>query len=163
MCAHDLELRVEVKSQIEEASPSSGRMTRRHGLEGVIDLFPVTRANRAVVHKIGESSSRRCRTLRDHGLADGQEVRAKAANKPLDEHLEDGGGDQTYRGVMSEIYRRFFLGHHLLLNKPILVVSQSSRLLLRIWKRVKKTKGMMKARRAASQIGIISLRRGYAN
>ena len=43
----------------------------------------------------------------------------------------------------------------------MVVVAQSSMLLLRIWNREMKMKGMMKARKAASQIGMISLSSGH--
>lgn len=108
MCAHDLELRIEVKGQIEETSPCSGGMARGHGLKGIVDHLAIASANRAVVHEIGESSSGRRRTLRNHRLADRQEVRTKSADKPLDEHLEDRGCDQTWHHSV-RILSSFFL------------------------------------------------------
>jgi hypothetical protein len=47
-----------------------------------------------------------------------------------------------------------------LFKRPMVVVKRSSRLLRRIWKRTKKTKGAMNAMKAANQMGTTSFRTG---
>jgi hypothetical protein len=48
-------------------------------------------------------------------------------------------------------------------RRPIVVFRRWSRLRSRIWKSAKKTKGTMNARSAASQMGMMFFRSGYAN
>lgn len=86
MLAHDLELRVDVERHEEQACPTRSRMSRREGLQGVIDLVTVACAYRAVVHDALKPNARDGARI-DVGLADGVEVRAKTTNKPFKEHL----------------------------------------------------------------------------
>ena len=102
----DLELRVEVQVQEDEASKSSSGVTTRHRLERIINLRLVTRANlrtevqvlEPITRSLGRLDQRRIR------LADVEEVRAETTNEPLDKDLEDGGADegveQTNGGVV---------------------------------------------------------------
>jgi Tfp pilus assembly major pilin PilA len=104
-----LELGVQVEVQEHKASKGSGGVTRRHRLEAVVDLLPVTRADAAVEHdlavSIGDVASNtailiaivcgtEAKTIRNDRLADSEEVRTKSSNEPLDEDLEDSGGDE---------------------------------------------------------------------
>ena len=67
-------------------------MTRRHGLERVIDFFLIARADAAVIHVPVETDARlspRC----DSGFANIVEVGTEAANEPFNEDLEHGSCD----------------------------------------------------------------------
>lgn len=98
----DLELGVEVEVQIDEAREGGGRVTRRHGLEAVVDGVSIPGADLAGVVDLLEPSSIISSpndagiigSKRDVRLAHGQEVRAQASDEPLDENLKDGGCDQ---------------------------------------------------------------------
>lgn len=104
----DLELCVQVKVEEDEASKSSSGVARWHGLQAVVDLLLVTRADAAVEHDLAVAVSdiavdaelvaivclADSKAFRDDWLADCEEVRAETANKPLDEDLEDGSGDE---------------------------------------------------------------------
>ena len=104
----NLELCVQVKVQENEASEGSGCVTGRHGLEAVVDLVLVASADAAVEHDlavpIGDVANlavliavvcaTNVETLRDDGLADGKEVRAKTTDKPLDEDLKYSSRDE---------------------------------------------------------------------
>lgn len=97
----DLELGVEVKSEEDEAGESSGGVTRRHRLERIIDLVLVAGADILCVVNLPEPlcgvsvlGNTGVGSTRDVGLADRQEVRAQAADEPLDEDLEDSCRDQ---------------------------------------------------------------------
>jgi hypothetical protein len=85
-------------------------VARRHALETIVDLLLVARADAAVEHDlavpVGHIATNtavlvavvcgaEAKALRNHGLADCEEVRAQSANEPFDEDLEDGGGDES--------------------------------------------------------------------
>lgn len=92
-----LELSVKVEVQVDESSESSGRVTRRHRLEAVVDLLLVARADAAVEHDLAVAVgnvARGTHVLWDHRLAHGEEVRAETSDEPFDEDLEDGRGDE---------------------------------------------------------------------
>ena len=92
-----LQLRVQVAVQVHEARERRRRMSTRHALQAIVDLVLVARADAAVEHDLAVAV---CDVaLRDHvggddGLADCEEVGAQTADKPFDEDLEDGGGDE---------------------------------------------------------------------
>ena len=98
----DLELGVEVEVQVDEAREGGRGVARRHRLERVVDLLGVARADlgrvvdareaRPVV--AGALDARRVAGAADVGLADVEEVRAQAADEPLDEDLEHGRRDE---------------------------------------------------------------------
>jgi hypothetical protein len=106
----DLELSVQVEVQEDEASESSGGVTRRHGLEAVVNLVLVTCADAAIEHDLAVSignvaagnasvlvavvDATDIKALRDDRLADSEEVRAQTTNEPLDEHLENSCRDE---------------------------------------------------------------------
>ena len=93
----DLELRVEVQIQVNEASERSRGVPRWHGLQTIIDLVLVARADAAVEHNRAEPIrhvAMRDEVGRDHRLADSEEVRTQSTDEPLDEDLEDGCGDE---------------------------------------------------------------------
>lgn len=86
-------------------------MTRGHGLETIVDLVLVASADAAIEHDLPISvchvtirttgfvavvvGADGCEdVLGDHGLADGEKVRAETADEPLDEDLEDSCGDE---------------------------------------------------------------------
>ena len=91
---HDLELRVEVEGEIEETRPCCCRVPGGHRLECVVNLVFVSRADGTVVHEVREPNAT-ARARRDAGLANSKEVRAEATDKPFDEDLEGGSGDQA--------------------------------------------------------------------
>jgi hypothetical protein len=108
----DLQLGVKVQVQEHEASKSCSSMTRWHRLETVVDFTLVARANAAVEHDLSEAIGdvpARCTSVVaiivgtdrgediswDDGLASCEEVGTETANEPLDEDLEDGGGDKS--------------------------------------------------------------------
>jgi len=93
VCAHDLELGVEVQCQKDETCEGGCGVARRHRLERVVNLVLVARAHRPVVIYIVESGSGLCSRWYD-GLADGEEVRPQAADECLDKHLEERSGDE---------------------------------------------------------------------
>ena len=71
-------------------------------------LVPITVILHSVVHlleplsiipSLTDTISRRISSKRDIRLAHIQKVRAQSANKPLDEDLEDGGGDERGQGL----------------------------------------------------------------
>lgn len=111
MVGEDLQLGVEVQIQVDKSSEGSRGVARGHGLETVVDLLPVTRADAAVEHDLAVSicdvtvaatsvnaivvgADGREKFGRDDRLADSKEVRAQTTNKPLDEDLKDSGSDQ---------------------------------------------------------------------
>jgi hypothetical protein len=102
----DLELGVEVERQVDKASKSSGGVTTGKGLEGVVDLLLVAGADVAGVVNLLEARAvvALVASQADVGLADGEEVGAQTTDEPLEEDLEDGGGDerveQTNGGVV---------------------------------------------------------------
>jgi hypothetical protein len=108
----DLELSVEVQVKVDKASEGSGGVTGRHRLKAVVDFALITSADATVEHyltvpicdvAIGATSFHTIivgadgveNISRDDGLADGEEMRAKASNEPFDEDLENGCGDQS--------------------------------------------------------------------
>lgn len=78
--AHDLQLRVKVQGEVDEAGKRGGRVARREGLEGVVDLFLVSGADRPVVHIIRELRARGRSKLGHIWLANGVKVRTKPPN-----------------------------------------------------------------------------------
>lgn len=98
----DLELRIEVQIQVDEASEGGSGVTGRERLERIIDLVLVARADlRRVVYLIEAGGVVRGALLAlgvagqaDVGLADVEEVGAQAADQALEEDLEDGGRDE---------------------------------------------------------------------
>lgn len=95
----DLELGVQVQVQIDESRKRSGRVSRRHRLKAIINLIPVTSADlRGIVNLLKPGSIippiRAASSKRDIRLADSEKMRAQAPDEPLDEDLEDGGGDE---------------------------------------------------------------------
>lgn len=58
MGAHDLELCVEIKRKVQKTCPSSGRVSRGHGFQGIVNLLWVALADAAVVHKLGKACPR---------------------------------------------------------------------------------------------------------
>lgn len=106
----DLQLGIEVEVQEDETSEGGGGVARRHRLETVVDLLPVTSADATVEHDlaiaIANVSGRstvlvsivvavEVKTLRNDRLTDSEEMGTKTANEPLDEDLEDGCRDQS--------------------------------------------------------------------
>jgi len=87
MCAHDLQLGVEVQGEEDKTSKRGSRMARRKRLEGVVDIFLVSSADRPVIHVIRKLGARRLRKLGYVWHADGIKVRAKASDQPLDPDL----------------------------------------------------------------------------
>lgn len=98
----DLELRIEVQIQVDEASEGGSGVARRERLERIIDLVLIARADlRRVVYLVETGSVVRGALLAlgvagqaDVGLADVEEVGAQAADQALEEDLEDGGRDE---------------------------------------------------------------------
>lgn len=106
----DLELGVEVEGQEDESRKGSGGVTRRHRLERIINLIRITSADILGVVNLGETLRRVALfgnlgvgSASNVGLADGQEVRAQATDKPLDEDLEDGGGDEAVQKTQDAV------------------------------------------------------------
>lgn len=92
----DLELGVEVQVQEDEARKSSRRMAAGERLQAVVNLVWVSGADVAGVVDLREAAPVEA-LVGDAGevwLADVEEVRAEAADEPLAEDLEDGGGDE---------------------------------------------------------------------
>lgn len=94
MCAHDLELGVEVKGEENETSECCGRMTRRHRFQRVVDIILVAGTNGTVKHEVGEARSIGSAS-RNVGLANGIEMGAQTTDQPFDEDLEDRSGNET--------------------------------------------------------------------
>ena len=100
MVGEDLQLGVEVQIQVDKSSEGSRGVTRGHGLETVVDLLPVTRADAAVEHDLAVSICDVTVAATSVNAivvgADGREKfgRAQTTNKPLDEDLKDSGSDQ---------------------------------------------------------------------
>ena len=69
-------------------------MAARKALERIIDGVPIAGADGTVIHDLFKPISRPDAVVGDHWLADCQEVRAKAANQPFEEDLEDCSRDQ---------------------------------------------------------------------
>lgn len=92
----DLELGVEVQGQEDEARKGGRRMAAGERLQAVVNLVWVSRADVAGVVDLREAAP--VEALVGHAadvrLADVEKVRAEAANEPLAEDLEDGGGDE---------------------------------------------------------------------
>jgi hypothetical protein len=93
----DLELGVEVQVQVDKASESSSGVTTGHGLKSIVDLGLVTSADiggeveleiTLVVVSAHGSSTLHVR------LADDEEMRSETTDEPLNEDLEDSGGDK---------------------------------------------------------------------
>ena len=105
-----LELGVQIQSQKNKTRKRSSRVARRHRLERVVDLIRVARADILCIINLGETLRRvsslgdaRVGRARDVGLADRQEMRAQAADQPLDEDLENGGGDQRVQQAQDAV------------------------------------------------------------
>lgn len=104
----DLELRIEVKVEEDEARKGSRGVTRWHGFQAIINLLLVTRADAAVEHDLAVAVGNvaidaklvtvvcftETKAIRDDWLADSEEVRSQTTNEPLDEHLENGSSDE---------------------------------------------------------------------
>jgi hypothetical protein len=113
----DLELGIQVEVQEDEASKGSGGVTRWHGLQAVVNLLAVARADAAVKHDLAISIGNvavdaslvavvvltKSETRWDDGLADSEEVRAETTNEPLDEDLEYSGGDERVQQTNGSI------------------------------------------------------------
>lgn len=96
----NLQLGVQVQVKEDKASKSSSRMAAGHALEGIINLIRITGANLpgevdAVVPDPVQSVVAKTLELGDIRLADVEEMGTQTADQPLDEDLEDGGGDQA--------------------------------------------------------------------
>jgi hypothetical protein len=93
----DLELGVEVQVQVDKASESSSGVTTGHRLKSIVDLSLVTSADIGGEVELEISlvvvSTHGTSTLHIR-LADNEEVRSEATDEPLDEDLEDSGGDK---------------------------------------------------------------------
>lgn len=89
----DLKFGIKIKVEEDESRKGGCGVTRREGFETVVDLVTVTGADSVRVHNLFVASAS-VGACGDLGLADGEEVRAKAANQPLKEHLKDGGRDE---------------------------------------------------------------------
>ena len=98
MGTHDLELRIEVKGEEEETGPSSGRMARREGLEGIVDFVLVSCANSAIIHERRETNTGDGALL-DRRLADCVKMGPQASNEPFDEDL----GCSEYRDELDVV------------------------------------------------------------
>lgn len=92
----DLELGVEVEVQEDEASESSSGVATGHRLQAVVDLIGVSSANLLGVVQLHEALLVVTLAIRlgNVRLADIEEMRTKSSDEPLDEDLEDGGGDE---------------------------------------------------------------------
>ena len=93
----NLQFCVEVAVEVHEPCKRGGGVTGGHGLEGIVDLGLVSRADAAVEHNLVVSVTNvamREHVGRNDRLADGEEVRAETANEPLDENLEHSCGDE---------------------------------------------------------------------
>ena len=89
----DLELRVEVVVQEEEAGPGCCAVAGWKGFEGVIDLVDVAAADVSLKHDVSVAIAA-CGDKGGVGVADGEEVRTQATDEPFEEDLEDSGGDE---------------------------------------------------------------------
>lgn len=87
----DLQLRVEVEVEIDEAGESSSGVTRWEGLERVIDLLLVACADIWAVVDLPESIAHLVAIDRYRRLAYVKEVRAETSDEPLEEDLEHSG------------------------------------------------------------------------
>ena len=90
----DLELRIQVEVQKDEACESSCRVATGKAFERVVDGFPVTRADGAVVVDLSQSIAGLRPVVGYYRLADGKEVRTKATDEPFQEDLENRCSDQ---------------------------------------------------------------------
>lgn len=91
----DLELCVEVEVEVDKAGKGRGGVARGEGLKTVIDGVWVACAD--IPSKVDLFKSGSVVLILDQGgvgLADGEEVGAQTTNKPLEEDLEDGSGDE---------------------------------------------------------------------
>lgn len=73
------------EAQEEEAGPRSGRMPAREAFERIVYLVAVAGAHRA--REVEPAVPLADVDAAQVGLADGEEVRAQAADEPLDEDL----------------------------------------------------------------------------
>lgn len=89
----DLELGIKVEVEEDESREGGRGVARREGLEAVVDLVAVAGADGVRVHNLLVARAG-VGAGRDLGLADSEEVRAEATDQPLNEYLEDGGGDE---------------------------------------------------------------------
>lgn len=90
----DLQLGIKIEIQEHKARKSSRGVTRWERFQRVIDLVFITSADSTVVHDLSQPIAGLLR--RDRGnvwLANSEEVRAQASDKPFEEDLEDGSGD----------------------------------------------------------------------
>ena len=69
-------------------------MTAGHRLQGVVDLFLVASTDAAIIHDLSEPVANLGAADRQGGLANGQKMRAQTTDKPFDEDLENGSGNQ---------------------------------------------------------------------
>lgn len=92
----DLELGVEVQVQKDKARKGGRRMAAGERLQAVVNLVWVAGADVARVVDLREAAPVQALVgdAADVRLAHVEEVRAKAANEPFAEDLEDGGGDE---------------------------------------------------------------------
>lgn len=94
----DLQLGVQVEVQVNEPAKGSRGVTRGEGLETVVDGVWVAGADVTREHDLLEASA--VVLIPDEGgvgLAYGEEVGTQATNEPLEEDLEDGGGDERIK------------------------------------------------------------------
>lgn len=89
----DLQLGIKIKVEEDESRKSGRGVSRGEGLETVINLVAVAGADGIGVHDLPVTAAS-VGAFGDPRLANGEEVRAKATNQPLKEHLEDGGRDE---------------------------------------------------------------------
>lgn len=93
----DLELGVEVKVQVDEASKGGSGVSTGHRLKSIVDLALVASANIGSVVELKISLV----VVSSHGasashvrLADLKEMRSESTDEPLDKDLENSGGDE---------------------------------------------------------------------
>jgi hypothetical protein len=96
-----LQLCIEIEVKEDESSECGSRVTRRHRLQAVVNLTLVTSANLTIVHDLTVSIANLQSS--DVGLANSEEVGTQSTDEPLDEDLEDGGGDESVEQTNSSI------------------------------------------------------------
>lgn len=85
--AHDLQLGVKVQGKEDQASKCGSRVARRERLEGIIDRFLISGADRPVVHVMRELGPRGLGELGHVRHANSVKVRAEATDQPLQPDL----------------------------------------------------------------------------
>jgi hypothetical protein len=162
MVGEHLQLRIQVEIEKDETSKSGCGVAARKALERIINGVPIAGANRTVIHDLPQPISYLDAVVGDYWLADCQEVRTKATNEPFEEDLEDcscdQGVEQTDDGVVDVPEGTCGVGVNVVAFKNELVNLRMRNCMQSIMKI-----GIVEARNAASQMGMISWRSGYAN